>query len=99
MSWKHEEPLEEETADGPIPIPVNLLGNAQPLISHEAVEAHPRRIFGSLSPVEPNHPQEPGVMNASQQGPSVNIDSVGLENGDAEYTPSASNSPHTGIDG
>jgi hypothetical protein len=99
VSWKHEEPLEEETADGPVPVSVNLLGHAQRLISHEAVQAHPSRIFGSLSPVEPNHPQEPGIMNASQQGPSVNIDSIGLENGDAVYTPSASNSPHTRIDG
>jgi hypothetical protein len=80
MSWKYEESLEEETGNGPVPVSANLLGNAQLLISYKAVEVHPRRIFGSLSPI-------------------VNIDSVGLENGDAKYTPSASNSPHTRIDG
>jgi hypothetical protein len=35
MSWKHEEPLEEETTNGPIPIPANPAGNS----SHEAGEA------------------------------------------------------------
>jgi len=32
-------------------------------------------------------------MNSSQQGPSAGIDSAGLENGDAEHSPSGSISP------
>jgi hypothetical protein len=93
MSWKHEEPLEEEAADDPAPVPANPLVNG----SHEA-GVPPRRIFGSPSPVESNHRQVSGALNSSQQGLSVDIDSAGLENGDAERSPSASNSsrPRTG---
>ncbi|KAF8852992.1 hypothetical protein BDZ45DRAFT_677987 [Acephala macrosclerotiorum] len=89
MLWKHEEPLEEEAADGPAPIPANPLVNG----SHEAGEASAIRIFGSPSPVESNHHQASGAMNSSQQGPSADIDSAGSENGDAEHSPSAPNSP------
>jgi hypothetical protein len=89
MSWKHEEPLEEEAADGPAPVPANPLVNS----SHEAREAPAIRIFGSPSPVESNHRQASGALNSSQQGPSADIDSAGLENGNAERSPSAPNSP------
>ena len=91
MSWKHEKPLEQETADGPGPIrvPSNPLGND----IHEAGEAPTIRIFGSPSLIESNHRQASGVTNSSQQGLSADIDSAGLENGNAERSPSASNSP------
>ncbi|CZR68413.1 uncharacterized protein PAC_18312 [Phialocephala subalpina] len=46
MSWKHEEPLEEEAADGPAPVPANPLVNG----SQEAGEAPAIRIFGSPPP-------------------------------------------------
>lgn len=91
MSWKHEEPLEEEAAEGPAP-QVNLAENG----SHEVGEEFPlRNIFGhpATSPVESNHRQASGVMSTSQQGPSTDIDSTGLENSDAEHSPSAPNSP------
>ena len=83
-----EEPL-EETADGPAPVRANSLVNG----NHGAREAPTRRYFGSPSPVESNHRQASGVMNTSQQGPSADIDSIELENGDAERSPSAPNSP------
>lgn len=94
MSWKHEGPLEEEAADDPAPVPANPLVNG----SHNAGEAPSRRIFGSPSPVASNHRQTSGIMNTSQQGPSSDVDSARLENGDAERSPSASNSlrPRTG---
>jgi hypothetical protein len=89
MSWKHERPLEEETADDPAPVPWNPLVNG----SHDAGEAPTRRIFGPPSPIASNHHQTSGIMNTSQQGPSADVDSARLENGDAERTPSASNLP------
>jgi hypothetical protein len=82
-----EEPL-EETADGPAPVPANPLVNG----SHEAGEAPAIRIFGS-PPAESNHRQASGALNSSQQGPPTDIDSAGLENGDAERSSSTSNSP------
>lgn len=90
MSWKHEWPLEEEAADDPAPVPANPPVNG----SHDAGEAPTRRIFGSPSPVASNHRQTSGIMSTSQQGPSADVDSARLENGDAERSPSASNSPH-----
>jgi hypothetical protein len=48
MSWKHEEPLEEETVDSLAPTLANLLVNG----SSEAGEAPPRRIFGFTLLVE-----------------------------------------------
>ena len=89
MSWKHEEPLDEGTADGPAPVPAGPLVNG----SHGAGEAPTRRIFGYPSPVDSNHRQASGAMNTSQQGPSADIDTAGLENGDAERSPSSPNSP------
>jgi hypothetical protein len=61
--------------------------------SYEAGEVPAIRIFGSPSPVESNHRQASGAVNSSQQGPSADIDSAGLENGDAERSPSVPNSP------
>jgi hypothetical protein len=90
MSWKHEWPLEEVAADDPAPVPANPLMNG----SHVAGKAPTRRIFGSLSPVASNHRQTSGIISTSQQGPSADVDSARLENGDAERSPSASNSPH-----
>jgi hypothetical protein len=87
MLWKHEEPLEEEAADGPAPVPANPLLNG----SHEAGEAPAIRIFGSPSPVQSNYRQ--GALNSSQQGPPADIDSTGSETGDAERSSSTSNSP------
>ncbi|PSS08545.1 hypothetical protein M430DRAFT_69814 [Amorphotheca resinae ATCC 22711] len=51
------------------------------------------RIFGSSSPVQSNHRQVSGASNSSQQGPPVDIDSAGSENGDAERSSSTLNSP------
>ncbi|KAI4119823.1 MAG: hypothetical protein LQ338_002157 [Usnochroma carphineum] len=89
MSWKHEEPLEEEAADGPEPVAANLLVNG----SHKAGEAPALRIFGSPSPNGTKHRQASGALNSSEQRPPADIDSAGLENGDAERSSSASKSP------
>jgi len=89
MSWKHEEPFEEEAADDPALVLANPLVNG----SHEAGEAPAIRIFGSPSPVESNHRQASGALNSSQQGPSADINSAGLENGNAKRSPLAPNSP------
>jgi hypothetical protein len=110
MSWKHEEPLEEETADGPVPVPPNPAGNG----SHEAGEAPIFTVNGAplryisgrpvtkllesgifirnSPPAESNHGQGSGDIDTSRQGPSTDVDSARLENGDAERSPSASNS-------
>ena len=53
----------------------------------------PYIFFGYPSPVESNHSQASGALNSSQQGPSADIDSAELENGNAERSPSAPNSP------
>lgn len=45
------------------------------------------------NPSESNHLQASGAVNSSQQGPLASIDSTGLENGNAERSPSAPNSP------
>ena len=88
MSWKHEEPLEEEAADGPAPVSANPLVNG----THKAGKAHPIHIFGSPSPVESDHRHASGALNSSQQGSPTNIDSAGLEDGDAERSSSTLNS-------
>ncbi|KAF2176606.1 hypothetical protein K469DRAFT_438086, partial [Zopfia rhizophila CBS 207.26] len=89
MSWKHEEPLEEEVADGPAPIEANPLGNGS---YNEAGEAPRARIFGSPPPVETNQRQASGKMNTSQQGLSADIDLPGLANENAEHSPLESDS-------
>ena len=58
MSWKHEEPL-DEAADDPIPVTVNPLVNGSPGSGEVPVV----RLFGSPSPVEPNHHQVPGTLD------------------------------------
>ena len=93
MSWKHEEPLEEEAADGPIPVSEIALRNAQPPVNHEAANGLFAPLFGPLPLVESNHLEVSAVMTTSQQGPPADNDSAGLENGDAEHPPSAPNSP------
>jgi hypothetical protein len=89
MSWKHEEPLEEEAAGSPAAVPANPLVNG----SHETGEAPAIRLFGSPSPVQSNHRQVSGALNSSQQGPPADIDSARSENGDSERSSSTSNSP------
>ncbi|KAF2179938.1 hypothetical protein K469DRAFT_460860, partial [Zopfia rhizophila CBS 207.26] len=110
MSWKHEEPLEEETADGPATVQANLLGNS----SHEVggasiitMNGAPLRYISGRSvanllesgifmrnppTAESNNRQGCNVIIDSQQEPSADVNSPGLENGDVEYSPSESNS-------
>jgi len=83
MSWKHEDPLEEELADSPVPIQTDTLRNGN---NDEAVEAPPARIFGSSTPAETNRRQVSSKMNASQRGQSANTESAGLANGDVEHS-------------
>jgi hypothetical protein len=94
MSWKHEEPLEEEgAADGPIPVSETALRHAQPPVNHEAANGLFAPLFGPLPPIESSYREASAAMTTSQQGPLTDIDSAGLENGDAERPPSAPNSP------
>jgi len=73
MSWRHEDPLEEELADGPVPIQTNTLRNGN---NGGAVEAPQARIFGSSAPAESNR----------HQGQSANTQSARLANGDVEHS-------------
>jgi len=73
MSWRHEDPLEEELADGPVPIQADTLRNAN---NGGAVETPQARIFGSSVPAETN----------CHQGQSANTESAGLANGDVEHS-------------
>ena len=93
MSWKHEEALEEEAADGPIPVSETALKNGQPPVNHEAANELFAPLFGPLSPVESNHREASAAMTTSQQGLPADIDLAGLENGDAEHPPSTPNLP------
>jgi hypothetical protein len=93
MSWKHEEPLEEEVADGPIAVSRNALRNAQPPINHEAANRNFAPLFGPLSPVESNHREASAAMAIPQQELPADIDSAGSDNGNAEHPPSAPNLP------
>ncbi len=92
MSWKHEEPLEEEAVDNSTFVLANPLVNN----SHDAREAPTRHIFGSSSPILSNHRQTSGIMSTSQQGPSADVDSTRIENDDTERSSSASNLPRPG---
>lgn len=99
MSWEHEEPFEEEGADGPAPACPLVNGN------HEAGKAPavPPCLFGPLpgppSPVASNHDQASDALNPSQQRPPAKVDSAELENGDdAERSSSTSDStPQVGF--
>ena len=97
-AWKHEEPHEPESPNGPGPVLAGLLGAGQLPIGQEAIKAPPRRIFGPSSPVQPNHPQWSNMTDV-QQPPPADITLVSVENGHAEYTSSISNSSHTRIGG
>jgi len=77
ISWKHEDPLEGELADGPVPIQTDTIRNGN---NGEAVEAPLARIFGLSAPAETNQ------INASQRGQSANTESAGLANGDLEHS-------------
>lgn len=89
MSWKHEEPLAEETADDPAPFQANPLWNS----SHETGEAPITHIFEHAQPIESNHRRASGISNACEQGRPADIDPAGLGNGNAEHAPSESCSP------
>ncbi|KAH8727585.1 hypothetical protein GQ44DRAFT_90893 [Phaeosphaeriaceae sp. PMI808] len=87
MSWKHERPVDMEfAADDPAPIPARLLM----IDNHIAGEAPTRRIFEFFSPTTSSHGQPSDIMSTSQQGPSADVDSAILENGDAVRSPSLS---------
>jgi hypothetical protein len=64
MSWKHKEPLEEEAADGPIPVSKTVFRNIQPPV-HKAANGLFAPLFGPLSPVESNHREASAVMTMS----------------------------------
>ncbi|TVY92751.1 hypothetical protein LAWI1_G002077 [Lachnellula willkommii] len=93
MSWKHEEPLEEEAADSPIPVSETTLRNAQPPVNHKAANGLFAPLFGPLPPIKSNYREASAVMTTSQQGPPADIDLAGLENSDAKHPPSTPNSP------
>jgi len=82
MSWRHEDPLEEELADGPVPIQADTLRNGN---DDEAVEAPQARIFGSSAPAETNRRVSSKTI-APQRGQSANTESAGLANGDVEHS-------------
>jgi hypothetical protein len=102
MLWKHEEPLEDEPGDGNNPQTNRVENN-----SHEMDRASPRNHVGcpvlnlsesgifirNPSPAESNHHQESVAMNASQQGPTTDLDSAGLEICDTERPPPPPNLP------
>lgn len=99
MSWKHEEPLEDdETAGCPAPqrSPVENgsyegeQGHTRPLFTPG--ETPPGRIFRASCPVESDRRQASGVMNQSEQGPSADV-TAGLENSNTVRSPLAPNSP------
>ena len=92
MSWKHEEPLEEEAADGPAPAPANPLVNG----SHDAGKAPAVPIFESPSPIQSNHRQVSGALKSSQQGTPADIHSTESENGHAGRFSSTLNPPTAG---
>jgi hypothetical protein len=88
MSWKHEEPLEEDTTDDPAPQanPVENGNHEAPIMPMN--EAPLGNILG--------HPvsQVSGVTNTYQPRPPADIGSAGLESGGTEHPPSTSNPPH-----
>ena len=87
MSWKHE-----AATDYP------ALNFANPAVdgNPEAGEAPAMHMFGSPSPVEPNHRQASGALNSSQQEPHADIDSAGLKNDEAEPSSPAAKFPRLG---
>jgi hypothetical protein len=62
MSWKHEAPFEEEVDSDASPTQ-----NAQPVVNHELAQPIRTNTFEPPSPDELSHPQEPSVVNGSQE--------------------------------
>jgi len=90
MSWKHEEPIEEDTADSPVE-------HAQPPISNGEAWTDPP-IFSSAA-YERSQIRESSNTNGSQQGTtSVDVDPAAMKNSDTEHTQSASTPGHTRTD-
>lgn len=85
MSWKHEEPFEEEVS---APAQTNLFGN----YNQEVVEAPLAHTFGFSASVETNHHQASSKLDISQQGRPANTGSAGLANSDTEHSYPESNS-------
>lgn len=94
MSWKHEEPLEEDAVDDPIPVSDTAPRNVQPN-GNEVANVLFAPLFGPRPPIESSHREPSAVMTTSQQRLPADIDSAGLENGDAGHHPSAPNSPRS----
>lgn len=88
MSWKHEEPLEEEAGQDPAPVPANPL-----VTGNHVVEVHTRRNFEPPSPIESNHHQVSSALNSPRQNLSADVYAAGLENAIAERVPSTLSSP------
>lgn len=65
MSWKHNDPREDEIADDPAPIQADPLGNGS---RTEAGGAPTARISGSPSPIERNHRHASVTMKTPQRG-------------------------------
>ena len=80
MSWKHESPLEEEEpSEDPAPIPANRLANN----NHNAGGLFTEHLFGipgSPIPVASSQRQISVTQSRSQQEPSSNVGSAGLDN-------------------
>ena len=85
MSWKHEEPFEEETN---APTQTNLVENC----NHAIVEGPLAPIFGSAAPMETSHHQASGTLEISQQGRPPTAESTGLANSNTEHSFPVSNS-------
>ena len=80
MSWKHEEPLEEEATDGSI----SALRNSQPHVNHEAANGRFSPLFRPISPVGSNLGETPADVIMFKQRQPADIISAELENRDAE---------------
>ena len=86
MSWKHEEPFEEEEFNAPTQ--TNLVENC----NHAVVEGPLAPIFGSSAPMETSHHQASGTLEISQQGRPPTAESIGLANSINEHSFAVSNS-------
>ena len=85
MSWKHEEPYEEEINDDPTDNQVDHLETR----NHEEGQL-PRRNPRSTSPTNINHPQVSAVMSTSQQAPAAIIDGPDMNNSHSKHFQSES---------
>lgn len=102
MSWKHEEPLEEEAADSSAPVQANTHRSGSYEVEEAAIKTTNGTPFRYISGhvvtdlsasgiFMSNHCQWPSAIYASQQNPPADIDSLELENGDSENSPSDPN--------